>query len=162
MARWSVTWASTPLDCPTSTSTSGEAPARAPVHPSHLFLCLIHFPRPHPTPSYLIVPTKWEESRTGLSALQYFRESELKHCRIAMLAVLGWVAVDLGLRFPSSKYADLNPIQAHDAFVKSGDMFVALLAIGFLEVVTGVGIYEMAKVSQSVCLSQGSWGWGRA
>jgi hypothetical protein len=27
--------------------------------------------------SYIIVPTKWEESRTGLSALKWFRESEV-------------------------------------------------------------------------------------
>lgn len=30
----------------------------------------------------------------------YKREAELKHCRLAMLAVLGYVATDLGLRFP--------------------------------------------------------------
>lgn len=29
--------------------------------------------------SYIIVPTKWEESRTGLSALKWFRESEVSY-----------------------------------------------------------------------------------
>jgi hypothetical protein len=87
--------------------------------------------------SYILVPTKWEESRSGLSALKYFRESELKHGRIAMLAVLGWVAVDLGLRLPGSKYAGVSPVEAHDVFVKSGDMFVGLLLIGILEVRRG-------------------------
>ncbi|EWM29791.1 light-harvesting protein [Nannochloropsis gaditana] len=97
--------------------------------------------------TYLMVPTKWDESRTGLSALKWFREAEIKHGRFAMLAVLGWVAVDMGLRLPVAKYAGYNAVQAHDVFVKSGDMTVGLLAIGFLEVVMGAGIYEMSKGS---------------
>jgi hypothetical protein len=28
--------------------------------------------------SYLMVPTKWEDSRTGLSALSWFQESEVR------------------------------------------------------------------------------------
>lgn len=64
-----------------------------------------------------------------------------------MLGVLGWVAVDMGLRLPFTKYAGYNAVQAHDAFVKSGDMTVGLLAIGFLEVVMGAAIYEMSKGS---------------
>ena len=97
--------------------------------------------------TYLMVPTKWEESRTGLSALKWFRESEIKHGRFAMLGVLGWVAVDMGLRLPLAKYAGFNAVQAHDVFVKNGDMTVGLLAIGFLEVVMGAAIYEMSKGS---------------
>lgn len=58
-----------------------------------------------------------------------------------------WVAVDLGLRFPGSKYAGLTSAQAHDALLKSGDMTVGLLAIGIIEVITGVAIYEMSKGS---------------
>lgn len=64
-----------------------------------------------------------------------------------MLGVLGWIAVDMGLRLPFTKYAGYNAVQAHDAFVKSGDMTVGLLAIGFLEVVMGAAIYEMSKGS---------------
>lgn len=151
--------------------------------------------------TYLMVPTKWEESRTGLSALKWFRvrictlvgwvssieeraqhpcgrqagighlthfmgpllplpsrstpprsrprpqEAEIKHGRFAMLGVLGWIAVDMGIRLPFTKYAGYNAVQAHDAFVKSGDMTVGLLAIGFLEVVMGAAIYEMSKGS---------------
>jgi hypothetical protein len=29
-----------------------------------------------------MVPTKWEESRTGLSALSWFRESEVRFCMV--------------------------------------------------------------------------------
>jgi len=97
--------------------------------------------------SYLVVPTKWEEARTGLSSLKWMREAELKHGRVAMLATLGYVAVDLGLRFPSPKYLGLTSLTAHDAMVKSGDMAVGLLFIGLLELFGGVAIYEMSKGS---------------
>ena len=38
-------------------------------------------------------------------------------CRIAMLAVVGWLAVEFGLRLPGSKYVGLDPVSAHDAMV---------------------------------------------
>lgn len=47
--------------------------------------------------------------------------------------------MDLGLRFPGTKYAGLNSIQAHDAFVKSGDLTVALFLIGIIEVTKPAG-----------------------
>ena len=61
----------------------------------------------------------------------------------------GWIATELGLRFPGAeaKYGGLTPLTAHEALVKSGDMLVGLLVIGLLEVVGGVGIYEMSKGS---------------
>merc|ERR1712100_73183 len=71
--------------------------------------------------SYLVVPTQWEEGRTGLSTIKWMREAEIKHGRVAMLATLGYVAVDLGLRFPSPKYLGLSSLTAHDAMVKTGD-----------------------------------------
>jgi len=62
---------------------------------------------------------------------------------------LGWVATEFGLRFPGAeaKYGSLTPVSAHKALVESGDLLVGLLVIGFLEVVGGVGIYEMSKGS---------------
>jgi hypothetical protein len=77
-----------------------------------------------------------------------------------MLAVLGWVAVDMGVRLPFTKYAGYNAVQAHDVFVKSGDMTVGLLAIGFLEVVMGAAIYEMSKGSDRAPgqFEFGAWG----
>ena len=38
--------------------------------------------------------------RTPVTTLDWMREAELKHGRMTMLAVLGWVSVDLGMRFP--------------------------------------------------------------
>jgi light-harvesting complex I chlorophyll a/b binding protein 1 len=97
--------------------------------------------------SYLVVPTQWEEGRTGLSTIKWMREAEIKHGRVAMLATLGYVAVDLGLRFPSPKYLGLSSLTAHDAMVKTGDMAVGLLFIGLLELFSGVAIFEMSKGS---------------
>jgi hypothetical protein len=98
--------------------------------------------------SYLIVPTKWDEKRTGLSTVKWMAEAEIKHCRFAMLAVAGWLATEFGVRFPGAdRYNGISPVAAHDTLVKSGDLTVALLIIGFLEVIGGVGIYEMSKGS---------------
>lgn len=51
----------------------------------------------------------------GLSTpqnIKWMREAELKHGRICMLAWVGWVAVDLGVKFPGAKYAALSSYQA--------------------------------------------------
>lgn len=51
------------------------------------------------------------------------REAEVKHCRLAMLAVVGWLAVDSGLRFPGDAFAAIpSSLAAHDLAVKNGSM----------------------------------------
>eukprot|EP00968_Pinguiococcus_pyrenoidosus_P005835 scaffold383_cov272-Pinguiococcus_pyrenoidosus.AAC.5 len=64
-----------------------------------------------------------------------------------MLAVLGWVAVDMGVHFPGSAYAGLTSLQAHDAMVAKGNMGFMLSVIAVLELLSGVAIYEAAKGS---------------
>jgi methanogenic corrinoid protein MtbC1 len=50
-------------------------------------------------------------------------EAEIKHSRMSMLAVLGWVAVDLGVRFPGEKFASIpNSLAAHNAAVENGSL----------------------------------------
>jgi len=95
--------------------------------------------------SKAIVP--WEDSRKGVSALYYMRESELKHCRLAMLAVVGYIAVDLGVRFPGVKYAASSALSAHDDMVASGNMLVLLHFVMVLELVSGAAIFDAAKGS---------------
>merc|ERR1719183_2568522 len=51
----------------------------------------------------------------GLSTpqnIKWMREAELKHGRMAQLAWAGWVAVDLGMKFPGARYADLSSYKA--------------------------------------------------
>ena len=72
-----------------------------------------------------VVPSTWLESsqRTPIKTIDWLRESEVKHSRLAMLAVAGWVAVDLGLRFPGEKFAEIpNSFAAHDLAAKNGSL----------------------------------------
>ena len=51
----------------------------------------------------------------GLSTpqnIKWMREAELKHGRMTMLAWAGWVSVDLGMKFPGARYADLSSYKA--------------------------------------------------
>ena len=51
------------------------------------------------------------------------REAELKHGRLSMLAVLGWVAVDAGLRIPGTGFESIpTSFAAHNAGVANGSM----------------------------------------
>lgn len=58
-------------------------------------------------------------------------QQKYQRSRLAMLAVIGFLAVDAGFYFPgaAAKYSGFSAVAAHDAFVKTGDMAVGLLAI---------------------------------
>ena len=71
-----------------------------------------------------IVPLKWS------------REAELKHARVCMLAVAGWVAVDLGMVVPLAP--KVSSLAAHDAAVDKGPMFLLLLGVSVVEIVAGI------------------------
>lgn len=66
--------------------------------------------------------------------MEYLREAELKHGRIGMLAWLGWVSVDAGLRvFP--EWNDVNVLDAHDQFSGwYGPMGALFYCLGLYEV----------------------------
>jgi light-harvesting complex I chlorophyll a/b binding protein 1 len=84
-------------------------------------------------------------------ALPFFRESELKHGRVAMLAFVGMVAPDIGFTIPAlpERCASAGmgedkffpkTIQAHDMCVGDengpGPLVFVLIAAGLIEVVT--------------------------
>jgi len=68
--------------------------------------------------------------------LAWSREAELKHARVCMLAVAGWVAVDLGFRVPFAP--EVSSLYAHDACVEKGPMLGMLIPIAAIEVLAGI------------------------
>jgi len=81
--------------------------------------------------------------------INWLREAELKHGRVCMLAVSGWLANDAGLKFPGAAFEGVSSLDAHDAMVKSGHMW------GLLSV---VGICELIHMSVIVPKLDGDWG----
>ena len=43
---------------------------------------------------------------------KWMQEAELKHCRVAMLATVGWLVQAQGIHLPSPLYDVANPIDA--------------------------------------------------
>ena len=71
---------------------------------------------------------------TDALPVYWVREAELKHGRIAMLATVGWIATDLGARFPGEKFQSVaNTIEAHDKMVEAGYMLPFFGAVGVFE-----------------------------
>lgn len=77
-------------------------------------------------------------SETYAPFLPWFRESELRHGRTAMLAVVGWIATDLGVRLPGDMYSVQNvpsSASAHDTLMGNGPMGQLLLWVGLWDLV---------------------------
>lgn len=70
---------------------------------------------------------------------KFMQEAEIKHCRVAMLGVLGLIVPEFW-RFPW--VPPMGPQQAHDFFVKTGGMSQILLFVSFLEVIGAVALKE--------------------
>jgi hypothetical protein len=70
------------------------------------------------------------------------REAELKHARVCMLATVGWMATDLGMRFPSDQFQGLSTLEAHDKMVSAGVMGPMLGVIGCGELFSGWLLFE--------------------
>ena len=81
--------------------------------------------------------------------LNWLREAELKHGRVCMLAVSGWLAVDAGIKFPGAAFEGISALDAHDKMVTSGHMW-ALLAV--------VSACEAVHMSVVVPKLDGDWG----
>merc|ERR1719483_1064522 len=92
----------------------------------------------------------------GLSTpqnIKRMREAELKHGRMTMLAWAGWVSVDLGMKFPGAKYADLSSYKA--ALIVDGkslldqsvgyEMLLLFLWVGTFETIGFTQIYNMME-----------------
>jgi len=92
-------------------------------------------------------PPSWEETE-GISTIYWMREAEIKHCRVAMLAVVGWIATDFGIRLPFEQFSTAaisSGYVAHDTLVAQGTMTVMLMAVGFVEFCSGAVLVEVSK-----------------
>jgi len=76
--------------------------------------------------------------------IRWLREAELKHGRVCMLATVGWIATDLGLRVPGEPF-QVSTIEAHDAMVKFGSMPQILVWLGYLELFGFLAIINMQE-----------------
>lgn len=78
--------------------------------------------------------------------MDYLRESELKHGRIAQLAVVGFIAVDAGIVVHPYGQG-LTSATAHDTLVEKGVMGNALVFICIFELVGYIAVSEMLQGS---------------
>jgi len=65
--------------------------------------------------------------------VNWMREAEIKHGRVTMLAFMGFIANDAGIKFPGEVFEGVSSIEAHDAMVKSGHMWALLAFVGGCE-----------------------------
>jgi hypothetical protein len=81
--------------------------------------------------------------------MDFLREAELKHCRMSMLAVVGFVATDLGFRiYPLPEaYEGLTTITSHDALVKQGGMIQLNIWVSMAEIISTIAVVQMLQGS---------------
>lgn len=72
------------------------------------------------------------------------REAEIKHSRLAMLATLGYVAVDLGMLAPGAP-SGFSSLTAHNMAVDKGAMYLLLILASVIETVALIGTMQMLK-----------------
>lgn len=73
----------------------------------------------------------------------WFREAELKHGRVCMLAVLGFVTQEF-YQLPGDIHC-VSSIEAHNVFVNSGAMLQILGWIGLLELICVPALYDLRE-----------------
>lgn len=97
-------------------------------------------------------------SETYSPFVPWFRETELRHGRTAMIAVLGFIATDY-MRIPGDMYsfeAIPKTIDAHDALLKSGPMYQIALWIGLFDIlITAPACQAMGEGERE----PGDYGW---
>jgi hypothetical protein len=77
--------------------------------------------------------------------MRWLREAELKHARVCMLATVGWITTDLGVRVPGEPFANVSTLEAHNAMIKFGSMQQLVLWIGFAEIFGFLAINKMCE-----------------
>merc|ERR1719171_3204410 len=75
--------------------------------------------------------------------MDWLREAELKHCRVSMLAFVGFIFTD----FYTLPGYEFTTLEAHDACVANGSMSQILLWVGLLEIFSAISIDQMLRGS---------------
>lgn len=76
--------------------------------------------------------------------LLFFREAEIKHGRIAMLAICGLIAPEF-VRVPGEIFQNVSVLDAHNVMVEKGPMWQLLFWISFAEIILFPTIIDMDK-----------------
>ncbi|KAG5184486.1 light harvesting complex protein [Tribonema minus] len=74
----------------------------------------------------------------------FYREAELKHCRLAMLAVVGMVVPNF-VRLPGDIFQGVNVVDAHNLMVEKGPMVMVLFWVSLFELLTAPLTWNMAE-----------------
>lgn len=77
---------------------------------------------------------------SNIMSIKWLREAELKHCRIAMLAVAGIFATQI-VHLPGAEH-EVGFVAAHDAAVKTGAMQQILLWTSLFEIVSTKAVIQ--------------------
>lgn len=77
----------------------------------------------------------------------FYREAEIKHCRIAMLAVVGMIVPNF-VRVPGDIYQGVSVVDAHNAMVEKGPMWQLLFWISLMEILTTPAIFSLGKTDR--------------
>lgn len=87
-----------------------------------------------PSKPYNFDPLGFAEKNPEM--VPWYREAELKHGRMAMLATVGFVAPEF-IRVPGEMFQGISPVEAHDALIKTS-MVQLLFWISLFETVIGI------------------------
>jgi len=87
-----------------------------------------------PSKPYNFDPLGFAEKNPEM--VPWYREAELKHGRMAMLATVGFVAPEF-MRVPGDMFQGISSVEAHDALIKTS-MLQLLFWIGLFETVIGI------------------------
>ncbi|CAM9174165.1 unnamed protein product [Discosporangium mesarthrocarpum] len=74
----------------------------------------------------------------------FYREAEIKHGRIAMLAICGLIAPEF-VRVPGEMFQNVSVLDAHNVMVEKGPMFQLLFWISLAEILTASTVIDMDK-----------------
>ncbi len=102
------------------------------IYKIYIYPCLVT--HKHPQRSSTIFQLKLSETYSPF--VPFFRESELRHGRTAMLAVVGYIVADL-VRIPGDMYsfaAVPRAVDAHDALLTSGPMIQLAAYISIFDI----------------------------